>query len=275
MPPAIEKRGPNETKSDSLQDLQSEPDHRAISINKVGIRHLQMPIAVHDRGKETLNTVGTFDLYVDLPADVKGTHMSRFVEILHAWSKPYSVESIESILRPIQDRLGSAAAYITLNFPFFLEKTAPVSKQPSLMNYQVKLSAQLIDDHTSLTLQVEIPVKTLCPCSKSISKYGAHNQRGLVIVQVRSTETIWIQEIIDIVEASGSSELYALLKRPDEKYVTESAYENPVFVEDLVRNVVSRLNSDDRISWFQVEAENHESIHNHNAYALISKNQGN
>jgi GTP cyclohydrolase I len=274
MPPAIEKRGPNETQSDSLQDLQSEPDHRAISINKVGIRNLEMPITVHDRGKETLNTVGIFDVYVDLAADVKGTHMSRFVEILHAWSKPYSVESIESILGPIQDRLGSAAAYITLNFPFFLEKKAPVSKQPSLMNYQVKLSAQLINDRTSLTLQVEIPVKTLCPCSKSISKYGAHNQRGLVTVQVRSTETIWIQEIINIVEASGSSELYSLLKRPDEKYVTESAYENPVFVEDLVRNVVSKLNSDDRIYWFQVEAENHESIHNHNAYALISKNQG-
>jgi GTP cyclohydrolase IB len=272
MPPAIEKRGPNEPKPDSLKDLQSEPDHRAISINKVGIRNLQMPIAVHDRGKDTLNTVGIFDVYVDLPASVKGTHMSRFVEILHAWSKPYSVDSIESILGPIQDRLGSSAAYITLNFPFFVEKTAPVSKQPSMMNYQVKFSAQLINNRTSHTLQVEIPVKTLCPCSKSISKYGAHNQRGIVTVQVRSAQTIWIEEIINIVEASASSELYSLLKRPDEKHVTESAYENPVFVEDLVRNVVSKLNSDDRISWFQVEAENHESIHNHNAYALISKN---
>ena len=273
MPPAIEKRGLNETMPDSLQDLQSEPDHRAISINKVGIRNLQMPITVYDRQKVTLNTVGTFNMYVDLAADVKGTHMSRFVEILHAWTKPYSVESIESILGPIQDRLGSAAAYISLSFPFFLEKTAPVSKQPSQMNYQVKLSARLVDHRTSFTLQVEIPVKTLCPCSKSISKYGAHNQRGLVTVQVRSPQPIWIEEIIDIVEASGSSELYSLLKRPDEKYVTEFAYENPVFVEDLARNVVSKLKSDDRISWYQVEAENHESIHNHNAYALISQEE--
>ena len=272
MPQATEKRGSNETMSNSLHDLQSEPDHRAIRINKVGIRNVEMPIAVCDRGSDVHQTVGTFDMYVDLAADIKGTHMSRFVEILHAWKEPYSVENIESILGVITKRLDSRDAHITVRFPFFREKSAPMSRLPSWMNYQVALNASIVGERTQLTLEVQVPVKTLCPCSKSISKYGAHNQRGLVTVRVRSTEAIWIGEIIDIVEASGSSELYALLKRPDEKFVTEIAYENPVFVEDLARNVVSKLKMDKRITWYQVEAENHESIHNHNAYALIRSN---
>ncbi len=269
MPQAIDQEAQERLNTEPLHDLQSEPDHRALKIDKVGIRGLQMPITVRNRHQEDSPTVGTFDAFVDLPADVKGTHMSRFVEILQSRSEPFSVENLGSILEAIRNRLEAHSAYLSLEFPYFLQKEAPVTKQPSPMNYQVRLHAQLTPQGSQLTQEISVPVKTLCPCSKSISKYGAHNQRGIVTVKVRSAETIWPEELINIVEKSGSSELYALLKRPDEKFVTEKAYENPVFVEDLVRNVVTKLKSDQRIEWYEVEAENQESIHNHNAYAQI------
>lgn len=271
MPSAIQQRAHSATENDTLHDLQSEPDHRAIRIDQVGIRNIQVPIQILDQEQTLQNTVGSFDIYVDLDKDIKGTHMSRFVEILNDWKEPFSVENVQCILPVIRQRLGSSHADLTMAFPYFREKSAPVSKQTSLMNYQIRFLTHLDPSGSSLTLEVQAPVKTLCPCSKSISKYGAHNQRGVVTVQVRSTQPIWIEELIRIIEASGSSELYALLKRPDEKDVTERAYENPVFVEDLVRNVVKQLKADNRISWYQVEAENHESIHNHNAYARIRK----
>lgn len=264
-PPKIESAG--------LLDRQSEPDNRAISIDKVGIRRLETPIRLRDRNNHVQETVAQFNMFVDLAHNVRGTHMSRFIEVLNEHDKTFSVENVDKILRAIQARLGARAAYLEMSFPFFLWKTAPITKQPSQLNYQARILADRVRERSEIALEVRVPVKTLCPCSKSISKYGAHNQRGVVTVQIRSQSTVWIQCLIEIVEASASSGLYALLKRPDEKHVTESAYENPVFVEDLVRNVVHRLQQDERITWYQVEVENLESIHNHNAYALIRHKQ--
>lgn len=255
--------------SADLHDLQSETDGRAISIDKVGIRRLETPIRLRDRDDYVQETVAQFNMFVDLAPDVRGTHMSRFIEVLNEHDKTFSVENVDEILQTMQARLGSRAAYLEMSFPFFLWKSAPITKQPSQLNYQARILADRVRERSEIALEVRVPVKTLCPCSKSISKYGAHSQRGVVAVQIRSRFTVWIQCLIEIVEASASSGLYALLKRPDEKHVTESAYENPVFVEDLVRNVVRRLQQDERITWYQVEAENLESIHNHNAYALI------
>lgn len=257
----------------ALLDRQSEPDGRAIPIDKVGIRRLETPIRLRDRNDSVQETVAQLNMFVDLAHNVRGTHMSRFIEVLNEHDKTFGVENADEILRTMQARLGARAAYLEMSFPFFLWKSAPVTRQPSQLNYQARILADRVGERSKIALEVRVPVKTLCPCSKSISKYGAHNQRGVVSVQIRWRSTVWIQCLIEIVEASASSGLYALLKRPDEKHVTESAYENPVFVEDLVRNVVRRLQQDERITWYQVEAENLESIHNHNAYALIRRKQ--
>ncbi len=274
MPQATDERGLLHPTRQPLEDLQNQLDDRSLPIDKVGIKGLEMPIQVQDRAKNVMHTVGTFDLFVDLDASLKGTHMSRFVEALHEHEDPYDVESLRPFLETLRNRLHSTAAYLTLQFPFFLEKKAPVTLRSSLMNYQVTLNASLSENEYRLRQRIKIPLKTLCPCSKSIAKYGAHNQRGVVTVQVETRRTVWVQDLIQMVESSGSSQLYALLKRPDEKHVTEEAYENPVFVEDLVRNVVTHLQNDERIVWYQVEAENFESIHNHNAYALIRQSEG-
>ncbi len=274
MPQATDERGLLHPTRQPLEDLQNQLDDRSLPIDKVGIKGLEMPIQVQDRAKNLMHTVGTFDLFVDLDASLKGTHMSRFVEALHEHEEPYDVESLRPFLETLRNRLHSTAAYLTLQFPFFLEKKAPVTLRSSLMNYQVTLNASLSENEYRLRQRIKIPLKTLCPCSKSIAKYGAHNQRGVVTVQVETRRTVWVQDLIQMVESSGSSQLYALLKRPDEKHVTEEAYENPVFVEDLVRNVVTHLQNDERIVCYQVEAENFESIHNHNAYALIRQSEG-
>ncbi len=269
MPQATETNASAAPQSVPLHDLQSEPDHRALKIDKVGIRGLKMPITILGQADKQSQTVATFDAYVDLPANVKGTHMSRFVEVLHEQNEPYSITTLGKILQTITERLAARTANLTVRFPLFLEKASPVSGRSSLMDYQVTLRGQRDGGQLELQQEVLVPVKTLCPCSKTISKYGAHNQRGHVTVKIRSSEPIATEEIIRLIETSGSAELYAILKRPDEKFVTEQAYENPVFVEDLVRNVVTKLKNDERITWYEVEAENHESIHNHNAYALI------
>ena len=274
MPQATDERVLLHPTRQPLEDLQNQLDDRSLPIDKVGIKGLEMPIQVQDRAKNVMHTVGTFDLFVDLDASLKGTHMSRFVEALHEHEEPYDVESLRPFLETLRNRLHSTAAYLTLQFPFFLEKKAPVTLRSSLMNYQVTLNASLSENEYRLRQRIKIPLKTLCPCSKSIAKYGAHNQRGVVTVQVETRRTVWVQDLIQMVESSGSSQLYALLKRPDEKHVTEEAYENPVFVEDLVRNVVTHLQNDERIVCYQVEAENFESIHNHNAYALIRQSEG-
>jgi GTP cyclohydrolase I len=210
-------------------------------------------------------------MYVDLPQQFKGTHMSRFIEVLNAHGNAVHVENIPDILSAMQEKLHAQTAHLEMDFPFFLEKSAPVTGKTGLLDYGARFDATAIGDDIDFVLEVKANVTTLCPCSKAVSSHGAHNQRGQVTVQLRSSKTVWIEDVVELIEASASSELFSLLKRPDEKYVTEKAYNNPVFVEDLVRNVATRLNEHPLISWYKVEAENFESIHNHNAYASIEK----
>jgi GTP cyclohydrolase I len=257
------------TIKETLPDTQNQKDIRQIPIDRVGVKNLRYPIAVKDREKELQHTIATISMTVDLPKEFKGTHMSRFVEILQCEDREIHVDSIDSILVEMQKKLNASTSHIEIKFPYFREKKAPVTGKPSLLDYMVKFHAVRNHDKKDFILTVYVPVTTLCPCSKNISKYGAHNQRGEVTVSVRFNDTVWIEDIITIVESSASSELYSLLKREDEKFVTERAYENPVFVEDLVRNVVLKIKENKNISWFSVEAENFESIHNHNAYAHI------
>ena len=255
----------------SLHDKQSERDHRELRIDKVGVRGLRFPIQIRDKARSLQNTVATIGMFVDLPKEFKGTHMSRFIEVLNAHGNIVHVENITDILYAMQRKLNAATSHLEMEFPFFLEKQAPVSGMTSVMDYTARFDATAIGKEIDFVLTVKANVTTLCPCSKAISQYGAHNQRGEVTVQIRSNKAIWIEDLIAIVEASASSELYALLKRQDEKAVTERAYENPVFVEDLVRNVALKLNAHRDVTWYKVEAENYESIHNHNAYACIEK----
>jgi GTP cyclohydrolase I len=254
-----------------LHDKQSEPDHRQLRIDKVGVRGLRCPIQVRDKAHTLQNTVATVGLFVDLPKEFKGTHMSRFLEVLNAHGGVVHVENITDILHAMQRKLHAATSHLEMEFPYFLEKRAPVSGMTSVMDYTARFDAAAVGREIDFVLTVKACVTTLCPCSKAISAYGAHNQRGEVTVAIRSAKAIWIEDLIAIIESSASSELYALLKRQDEKAVTERAYENPVFVEDLVRNVALKLNAHPEVTWYKVEAENQESIHNHNAYACLEK----
>lgn len=255
-----------------LHDEQSRSDHRELRIDKVGIKGVRFPIQVRDRDHDSLqNTVALINMYVDLPKEFKGTHMSRFIEVLNAHGSVVHVDNLPDIVREMQKRLKAVNAHLEMEFPYFITKRAPVSGREGVMDYTARFQADAVGGEVEFVLTVIVPVTTLCPCSKAISRFGAHNQRGHVTVQLRSTGTVWIEEVISLVEQSASSELYSLLKRPDEKRVTERAYENPVFVEDLVRNVAVRLNAHPLVSWYRVEAENFESIHNHNAYACIEK----
>jgi GTP cyclohydrolase I len=254
-----------------LHDKQSERDHRKLDINKVGVRGLRFPIEVRDKTREHQSTVATIGMFVDLPKEFKGTHMSRFIEVLNAHGNVIHVENIEEILFALQAKLHAKTSHLEIEFPYFMTKRAPVSGKEALVDYNVRFDAEARGKQTDFMLTVKTNVTTLCPCSKAIARYGAHNQRGEVTVTLRSRSIVWIEDVIAMVEASGSSEMYALLKRVDEKSVTERAYENPVFVEDLVRNVALKLNAHRAITWWKVEAENYESIHNHNAYACIEK----
>lgn len=256
-----------------LPDTQSQIDIRKIPINRVGIKNLRFPIILKDKEKETQHTIANIAMTVDLPMHFKGTHMSRFVEILENKKREIHIDSVYTILEEMQKKLHATTAHIEMVFPYFREKKAPVTEKTSLMDYKVRFHAIKKDDKKDFIMTVIVPVTTLCPCSKNLSKYGAHNQRSEVKVALRFTEAVWIEDIITIVEKSASSELYALLKREDEKFVTERAYENPVFVEDLVRNIVVELKKMKNVIWFSVEAENFESIHNHNAYAMIESNE--
>lgn len=254
-----------------MHDKQSERDHRELRIDKVGVRGLRFPIQIRDKAHSVQNTIATIGMFVDLPKEFKGTHMSRFVEVLNAHGNIIHVENITDILQAMRQKLHAATAHLEMEFPFFMSKKSPVSRLESLMDYVARFDASACGTEMDFVLTVKANVTTLCPCSKAISKHGAHNQRGQVTVALRSSQIVWIEDVIAMVEASASSELYALLKRADEKAVTERAYENPVFVEDLVRNVVLRLNAHPLVTWYKVEAENFESIHNHNAYACIEK----
>jgi GTP cyclohydrolase I len=253
----------------SIQDVQATPDLRRIAINKVGVKGIRHPVIVKDRSGGVQPTVADFNMYVRLPHDFKGTHMSRFVEILSSHERAISVESFREMLFEVASRLGAETGYIEMNFPYFVEKSAPISGVRSLMDYNVTFLGRVTDGVDSHSTRVVVPATSLCPCSKKISAYGAHNQRTHITLTVESKEMIWIEELIDIAEQNASSQLYGVLKRPDEKFVTEFAYDNPKFVEDLARDVAVSLNTDPRVISYVVEVENFESIHNHSAYALI------
>ena len=259
--------------SATIEDVQSSADTRQIPINKVGIKDIRHPVRVRDRSAGEQHTIASFNMYVNLPHNFKGTHMSRFVEILNRHEREISVESFREMLHEMAQKLEAASGHIEMSFPYFINKTAPVSGVQSLMDYDVTFIGEVHDGVDEMTIKVQVPVTSLCPCSKKISDRGAHNQRSHVTVTARIRDFVWIEELIELVEQEASCELYGLLKRPDEKLVTERAYDNPKFVEDMVRDVAARLNADDRIAAYVVESENFESIHNHSAYALIERNK--
>ncbi|MCD6319611.1 MAG: GTP cyclohydrolase I FolE2 [Candidatus Desulfofervidaceae bacterium] len=255
----------------AMIDVQNLPDYRQIEIDKVGIKDISYPITVLDREKGRQRTVASINMYVGLPHQFKGTHMSRFVEILNEYrGELISLKSMKEILHKMKERLQAVSAHLEIEFPYFIEKKAPVSKTKGLMEYRCRFVGSL-QDKIDLEVGVQVPICTLCPCSKEISDYGAHNQRGVVNLRLRFKKFVWLEDIIKLVEEAGSSELYSILKRVDEKYITEKAYQNPKFVEDVVREIAERLLADNNITWFAVEAENFESIHNHSAYAYIER----
>jgi GTP cyclohydrolase I len=256
-----------------LTDTQNERDERQIAIDRVGVRSLRYPVEIKDKANRKQSTVATVSLAVDLPHHYKGTHMSRFVEVMNAHGPCLSVRDISQIPLELIDRLDAQKAHIEFRFPYFIEKLAPVSGSPGMMDYEVTFEVEATGDEIDFVVRVEVPVTTLCPCSKAISARGAHNQRGIVTFAVRFSTPIWIEDLVRLVEDCASCELYSLLKRPDEKHVTEAAFDNPVFVEDLVRGVAERANAHQEITWYQVEAENFESIHNHNAWAMIERDK--
>ena len=256
---------------DEIEDVQNIADQRKIAIDKVGIKDIKHPVKVSDRTTGEQHTIANFNMYVNLPHQFKGTHMSRFVEILNQHEREITVKSFREMLGQMTERLDAESGYIEMNFPYFVNKEAPISKVKSLMDYDVTFIGEITGATTMMTVKVVVPVTSLCPCSKNISDYGAHNQRSHVTLTVRVESFVWIEDLIDLVEKEASCEIFGLLKRPDEKYVTERAYDNPKFVEDMVRDIAASLNQDSRITAYTVESENFESIHNHAAYALISK----
>lgn len=254
----------------AIPDVQSSADRRQIAINKVGIKAIRHPIRVSDKSGGVQHTVATFNMYVGLPHNFKGTHMSRFIEILNGNEREISVESFEPMLRAMVTRLEAETGHLEMTFPYFVDKVAPVSGVHSLMDYDVTFIGTIREGgHYEFTMKVLVPVTSLCPCSKKISAYGAHNQRSHVTVTATINDHLWIEEVVQLVESQASCEVYGLLKRPDEKFVTERAYDNPKFVEDMVRDVAGLLNAEPRVDAYGVESENFESIHNHSAYALI------
>jgi GTP cyclohydrolase IB len=257
----------------NIPDVQATPDSRKLAIDKVGIKAMRHPMLIQERSGGVQHTIATFNMYVGLPHHFKGTHMSRFVEILEAHEREITVQTFQQMLREMVDKLEAEEGHIEMAFPYFIEKSAPVSGVKSLMDYEVTFVGELQKKKESFDMKVVVPVTTLCPCSKKISARGAHNQRSHVTITARTNDFVWIEELVDLAEKQASCELYGLLKRPDEKYVTERAYDNPKFVEDLVRDVAAVLNLDERIESYVVESENFESIHNHSAYALIEKNK--
>lgn len=256
-----------------IPDIQNSPDTRQIAIDKVGIKDIKHPVLVSDRSGGEQHTIARFNMYVNLPHDFKGTHMSRFVEILNNNEYEITVKSFKHMLSEMTEILNAESGHIEMSFPFFINKSAPVSGVQSLMDYEVTFIGKIENSKPTMHIKIVVPVTSLCPCSKNISDYGAHNQRSHITVNVRTRDFIWVEELIEIIEKSGSCELFGLLKRPDEKYVTEKAYNNPKFVEDIVRDVAVEFNKDERIAEYTIESENFESIHNHSAYAMLSRNK--
>lgn len=252
-----------------LRDLQSEPDNRNIPINKVGVKDITYPVVVLDRAEGEQHTVARVNMYVDLPKEFRGTHMSRFIEILNRYRHGISTFKIREILNEMKSALNAETAHFEIEFPFFITKKAPVSGVEGKMDYICRLTGNSSEDF--YTLEVKVPVLSVCPCSKEISDFGAHNQRSYLSLKIKAKEKIWIEDVIDIAEDSASCGIYSILKREDEKFITEKSYQNAVFVEDIVRNAAIRLIKLEGILWFSVESENFESIHNHSAYAQIEK----
>jgi GTP cyclohydrolase I len=261
---------PADAGAPAIDDVQSRRDERQVAIDKAGIRDLAHPVRVSDRSRREQHTVARVSMSVELPKHFKGTHMSRFIEILHR-EREVSVADLGALLQETAARLEADTAHIEIEFPFFVMKRAPVSGVESLMDYRVTLSGTRRDGVDRRSIRVVVPVTSLCPCSKKISERGAHNQRSHVTITAQLRGSMWIEDLIDIAESEASSELYAILKRPDEKFVTERAYDNPKFVEDLVRDVALRLDREPQIAAYRVEVENFESIHNHSAYALVER----
>ena len=255
-----------------MKDIQNHKDDRNIDIDQVGVKGIRYPITVLDKDMGEQQTVARINMYVNLPRYYKGTHMSRFVEILNEHSRRISLQNFSEILEEMKKRLNAESAHMEISFPYFINKAAPVTGSEGLMEYECTFKGSLKEGSDLVTI-IRVPISTLCPCSREISDSGAHNQRGEVRLQVRFKKFIWIEDLIKLAEESASSDVYSVLKREDEKYVTERAYNHPMFVEDIVRDIAQKLNDDTNITWFAVESENFESIHNHNAYAYVEKNK--
>ena len=253
-------------------DIQNQKDDRNIDIDKVGVKDIRYSITVLDKETKTQQTVALINMYVNLPRNYKGTHMSRLVEILNEHDRRISIQNFSDILLTMKKRLNAESAHIEISFPYFVMKPSPVTHSQGMMEYQCTFKGSL-NKGEDLVVMINVPINTLCPCSKEISNFGAHNQRGVVRLQVRFERFIWIEDLIKLVEEAAPSDVYSVLKREDEKYVTEKAYQNPKFVEDIVRDIASKLDHDPNITWFAVESENFESIHNHNAYAYIERDK--
>lgn len=249
-----------------MRDIQNEQDTREIPLNKVGVKGVKYPVSVLDKNKKTQTTTATVDLFVNLPHNFKGTHMSRFIEVFHKYHTDISMQHFFDMLEEIKEKLSAEKAFGVITFPYFIEKKAPVSGASGIMEYNCSYEGEVSESERKFFVTIEVPVTTLCPCSKAISEYGAHNQRGKVRVKLLYSDFFWIEDVIQMIENCASSPLYSVLKRQDEKAVTEHAYENPRFVEDVVREVYLGLKNMS-FKWFSVEAENEESIHFHNAYA--------
>ena len=258
-----------------MRDIQNEEDTRKIPLEKVGVRGVRYPVCVLDKANKVQNTTAQVDLYVNLPHNFKGTHMSRFIQVFHKYHTDITMQHFLEMLEEIRTKLDAHKSYGKIAFPYFVTKKAPVSEAEGIMEYKCSYEATVTENEKNFYINIEVPVTTLCPCSKAISEHGAHNQRGTVRVKLLYSGFFWIEDIIDGIEKCASSPLYSVLKRKDEKFVTEQAYENPRFVEDVVREVyifLKNFNEKTPFKWFSVECENEESIHYHNAYAYTEFN---
>ncbi|MDG2094575.1 MAG: GTP cyclohydrolase FolE2 [Phycisphaerales bacterium] len=264
---------PNSQTHETMPDIQSEPDRRRVAIDKVGVKEIKHPITLSTMDGRSVETVAGINMYVSLPADRKGTHMSRFLETINEYRENLQPDRIIQLSHELCDNLDAADAHVEMNFPYFIMKKAPVTGLPGLMDYQCEFRCEANKNGQDFVMSVGAAATSLCPCSKEISAYGAHNQRCLITAEIRFNSMIWIEELVEHIESAASCPVYSVLKRPDEKLVTEQAFENPKFVEDIVRDLAIRLDDDERICWYHVKSENFESIHNHNAYAEITRDK--
>ncbi|MEM1071971.1 MAG: GTP cyclohydrolase FolE2 [Planctomycetota bacterium] len=267
---------PTPTQPATIPDIQGAPDERRVAIDKVGVKNVTYPMTLRTRDGRTQQTVATISMYVALPHHQKGTHMSRFLEVLNDHSgEPLTPDRIPELTAKIRDRLNADTAHFEATFKYFIAKPAPVTKQEGLMDYDVRFecTSNGSPETSDFIVGVAAPATSLCPCSKEISQYGAHNQRCRISTRVRFEGDLWIEDLVETLESAASSPVYAVLKRPDEKYVTEAAYDNPKFVEDIVRDLALALDAEDRVTWYEIDSENYESIHSHNAYAQLSRSK--